>query len=90
MIKDFFKIADFLDKSGRTKDSNTIDYIAMKYAGGDLKDFFKRGMHKDYLDTEFGKKVARKKYGVVEREHSLEEDETEELLKSLSARLAEE
>jgi len=89
MIKDLMRIADFLDKSGRTKDANLIDYISMKYADGDLKEFFKKGMHKDYLDTEFSRKI-QKKAKQVEREHSLEEDETEELLKSLSARLAEE
>ena len=54
-----------------------------------LKEFFKKGMHKYYLDTEFSRKI-QKKAKQVEREHSLEEDETEELLKSLSARLAEE
>jgi hypothetical protein len=89
MIKDLMRIADFLDKSGRTKDASLIDYISMKYADGDLKAFFKKGMHKDYLDTEFSRKI-QKKARQVEREHSLEEDETEELLKSLSARLAEE
>jgi hypothetical protein len=89
MIKDLMRIADFLDKSGRTKDANLIDYISMKYADGDLKEFFKRGMDKDFFDSEFGKKTAKRRTQLIEADRSLEEEETEELLKSLNKSLSE-
>jgi hypothetical protein len=89
MIKDLMRIADFLDKSGRTKDAGIIDYISMKYADGDLKEFFKRGMDKDFFDSEFGKKTAKRRAQILEMNRSLEEEETEELLKSLNKSLSE-
>jgi hypothetical protein len=89
MIKDLMRIADFLDKSGRTKDAGIIDYISMKYADGDLKEFFKRGMDKDFFDSEFGKKTAKRRTQLIEEDRSLEEEETEELLKSLNKSLSE-
>jgi hypothetical protein len=83
MMKDLLKIANFLEKSGRMKDSNLIDYISEKYADGDLTSFFKRGMQRDYISSEFGKKTGKRRgkqdYSVV----SDEEELTEELLKSL-------
>ena len=89
MIKDLMRIADFPDKSGRTKDAGIIDYISMKYADGDLKEFFKRGMDKDFFDSEFGKKTAKRRTQLIEADRSLEEEETEELLKSLNKSLSE-
>lgn len=83
MIKDLMKIAGFLDKTGRTKDANFIDYIAEKYAGGDLTDFFQNRMQKDFMASEFGSKIR----GKIRPPPSLEEEDTEELLKSLSAAL---
>jgi hypothetical protein len=83
MIKDLMKIASFLDKTGRTKDANFIDYIAEKYAGGDLSDFFANKMQKDFLKSEYGATNSRKKYALV----SAEEVRTNVLLKSLSIAL---
>lgn len=80
MIKDLMKIASFLDKTGRTKDANFIDYIAEKYAGGDMSDFFHYKMQKDFLKSEYGSARNTKKYGA----QSQEEWSTNELLKSLS------
>lgn len=86
MMKDLIKIADFLDKSGRVKDANLIDYISMKYAGDDFSTFFKKGMDKDYMNSEFGNRETRNKHGFQHEEVSDEEaQETEELLKSLMA-----
>jgi hypothetical protein len=89
MIKDLMRIADFLDKSGRTKDAGIIDYISMKYADGDLKEFFKRGMEKDFIDSEFGRKFSKRRVNLFNEDKSIEEEETEELLKSLSKKLEE-
>ena len=89
MIKDLMRIADFLDKSGRTKDTGIIDYISMKYADGDLKEFFKRGMEKDFIDSEFGRKFSKRRVNLFNEDKSIEEEETEELLKSLSKTLEE-
>lgn len=47
MIEQLIKIADFLDKSGKKEDADLIDYIANKYASGDIKAFFAK---KSYLD----------------------------------------
>lgn len=80
MIKDLMKIASFLDKTGRTKDADFIDYIAEKYAGGDLSDFFANKMQKDFLASEYGHSNQRKKYATI----SAEEHSTSALLKSLS------
>ena len=89
MIKDLMRIADFLDKSGRTKDAGIIDYISMKYADGDLKEFFKRGMDKDFFDSEFGRKFSKRRVNLFNEDKSIEEEEAEELLKSLSKTLEE-
>lgn len=83
MIKDLMKIASFLDKTGRTKDANFIDYIAEKYAGGDLSDFFANKMQKDFLASEYGPASSRKKYAAI----SAEELSTDALLRSLSVAL---
>jgi hypothetical protein len=90
MIKDFIRIANFLDKSGRTKDAEIIDYISLKYADGDLKEFFKKGLERDFFDSEFGKKAMKRRTHLLNLDKSLEEEETEELLKSLSKTLIEE
>lgn len=89
MIKDFMRIANFLDKSGRTKDAAIIDYISQKYADGDLREFFKKGMEKDFIDSEFGKKFSKRRVNLFNNDRSIEEEETEELLKSLSKTLEE-
>lgn len=83
MIKDLMKIASFLDKTGRAKDANFIDYIAEKYAGGDMSDFFANKMQKDFLASEYGPTPSRKKYAAI----SAEELSTDALLKSLSIAL---
>lgn len=47
MIDQLIKIADFLDKSGKKEDADLIDYIANKYASGDIKSFFAKKSHLD-------------------------------------------
>lgn len=89
MMKDLLKIANFLEKSGRMKDSNLIDYISEKYADGDLTSFFKRGLQKDFLASEFNKKPSKKRRKNEFFPHSDEQEETEELLKSLDKSLKE-
>lgn len=82
MIKDIMKIAGFLDKTGRTKDSNFIDYIAEKYAGGDLSEFFHNKMQKDFMASEYGTRPHKRRI-----EPSREEGDTAELLRGLSVAL---
>lgn len=89
MIKDLIRIADFLDKSGKQKDANLIDYISQKYAGGDLKGWMKEGYHRDFLDTEFGKTNFKKSSYIKEEIPDEEKEETEELLNSLMESLSE-
>lgn len=92
MIKDLLRIADFLDKNGYMKDANLIDYISEKYADGDLKAFFKRGMTKDFLYSEYGNRKTRglnKRASISEEISEEEAAETEELLKSLMKSLEE-
>ncbi len=84
MLKDLVRIADFLDKSGRTKDANLIDYISQKYADGDLREFFKKGMQKDFIQSEFGRGFSKKSSAIYEEIPELEREETEELLRSLN------
>lgn len=83
MLKDLVRIADFLDKSGRTKDADLIDYISQKYADGDLKEFFRKGMQKDFIQSEFGKRNLKKASYIDERIPADEIEETERLLDSL-------
>ncbi len=84
MMKDLIKIADFLDKNGRTKDANLIDYISSKYAGDDLGTFFKKGLDKDFIDSEFGRPGSGARQVLNYEEVSREEaEETEALLNSL-------
>lgn len=52
MIMDLIKIADFLDKNGRKKDADLIDYMVKKYAGDDIRDFFKKDMYRDFVTEE--------------------------------------
>ena len=90
MLKDLVRIADFLDKSGRTKDANLIDYISQKYADGDLREFFRKGMQKDFIQSEFGKKNLKKASYIDETIPPDEMEETERLLASLHQSLGEE
>lgn len=83
MLKDLVRIADFLDKSGRTKDADLIDYISQKYADGDLKEFFRKGMQKDFIQSEFGKRNLKRASYIDERIPADEIEETERLLASL-------
>jgi hypothetical protein len=46
-------------------------------------------MDKDFFDSEFGKKTAKRRTQLIEEDRSLEEEETEELLKSLNKSLSE-
>ena len=87
MMKDLLKIANFLEKSGRIKDSNLIDYISEKYADGDLSSFFKMGMQKDFIISEFGRRSPMRRGKQEALPPSEEEENTEELLKSLSVSL---
>lgn len=92
MIKDLLRIADFLDKSGHIKDANLIDYISEKYADGDLRSFFKRGMTKDFLNSEYGnRRIGNfdKRAAIHEQVSEEEAAETEELLNSLMRSLEE-
>jgi hypothetical protein len=90
MMKDLLKIASFLEKNGRIKDSNLIDYISEKYADGDLTSFFKKGMQKDFIASEFNRRSQKKRGKGELLPPTEEEEETEELLKSLSASLKKE
>jgi hypothetical protein len=47
MIEELIKIADFLNKSGKKEDADLIDYVANKYASGDISSFIN---NKEYLD----------------------------------------
>lgn len=87
MMKDLLKIANFLEKNGKKKDSNLIDYISEKYADGDLASFFKKGMQKDFLASEFNRRSPKRRGKQELLPPSEEEEETEELLKSLSVSL---
>lgn len=87
MMKDLLKIANFLEKNGKIKDSNLIDYISEKYADGDLASFLKKGMQKDFIISEFGRRSLKRKGKQEMLPPSEEEEETEELLKSLSISL---
>jgi hypothetical protein len=52
MIDQLIKIADFLDKSGRKEDADLIDYVANKYASGDISAFLAKKSHLDIPDEE--------------------------------------
>lgn len=87
MMKDLLKIANFLEKNGKIKDSNLIDYISEKYADGDLASFLKKGMQKDFLASEFNRRAPKRRGKQEFLPPSEEEEETGELLKSLSVSL---
>lgn len=75
MIMDLIKIADFLDKNGRKKDADLIDYMIKKYAGDDIREFFKMGMYQDFVKEEVAGEEEQKEIRLV--------------LKSLEAHLGE-
>ena len=82
-MKDLLKIANYLEKSGRLKDLSLITYISEKYADGDIISFFENGLEKDFMKSEFGKTLIKKRSKQERAINSDEESETEELLKSL-------
>lgn len=79
-MKDILKIARFLENTRSKKDSETIDYISQKYADGDIQNFFKLGINKDFLLSEFGKILSKKEVKIP----SEEEEEMKDFFKRLS------
>ena len=80
-MKDILKIAKFLEERKSDKDSKTIDYISQKYADGDIEAFFKLGINKDFINSEFGE-LTNKKIAKVPSE---EEEDMIKFFKKLSA-----
>ena len=80
MIMDLIKIADFLDKNGRKKDADLIDYMIKKYAGDDIREFFKKGMYVDFIKEEVPSEEEAEEIALVLKslEQELGEDIEEE------------
>lgn len=79
-MKDILKIAKFLEERKSDKDSRTIDYISQKYADGDIEAFFKLGINKDFILSEFGEFSQKKGVKIT----SEEEEEMLDFFKKLS------